>query len=79
MNSTCTKICFYDAHCLAGEFCEKDDTSEGLTGSNGVCLAGKLINDYLIIAAATIYSKFFNFYFQVAVVTQIVHLVKFVK
>ena len=76
MNSTCTKICFYDAHCLAGEFCEKDDTSEGLTGSNGVCLAGKLINDYLIIAAATIYS---NFYFQVAVVTQIVHLVKFVK
>ena len=46
MNSTCTKICFYDAHCLAGEFCEKDDTSEGLTGSNGVCLAGKLINDY---------------------------------
>ena len=42
VNSTCTKICFYDAHCLAGEFCEKEDASEGITGSNGVCLAGKL-------------------------------------
>ena len=37
VKSTCTKICFYDAHCLAGEFCEKDNNAES---SNGVCLAG---------------------------------------
>jgi len=43
VEGACIKICFYDAHCLAGEFCEKnskDSSSSSSAGTNGVCLAG---------------------------------------
>ena len=41
MSGNCIKICFYDAHCLAGEFCEKSNATSTASGnSNGVCLSG---------------------------------------